>query len=47
MYASEFGIDRAKKATLRPLTPLRDEVIRLCENAEREARSNPKKAPLY
>jgi DNA-binding response OmpR family regulator len=44
MYASEFGIDRAKKATLRPLAPLRDEVIRLCENAEREARSNPKEA---
>lgn len=42
MYASDFGIDRAKKATLRPLAPLRDEVIRLCENAEREARANPK-----
>jgi len=42
MYASDFGIDRAKKATLRPLTPLRDEVTRLCENAEREARSKPK-----
>ena len=44
MYTSAFGEDCAKKEVLRGLGPLRDEVERLCDSAEAEARSNPRAA---
>jgi len=44
MYASGFGDEDAKKETVRALAPLQEEVERLCETAEAEARSNPKTA---
>jgi len=44
MCSSAFGGEHAKKELTRGLSPLRDEIERLCENAETEARGNPKTA---
>lgn len=42
MYSSGFGEEHARQEIVRCLSPLRDEVERLCESAENEARSNPR-----
>jgi hypothetical protein len=44
MSSSAFGSEYAKKELTRCLGPLRDEIERLCENAETEARGNPRTA---
>lgn len=44
MYSSAFGGESPKKELSRGLGPLRDEIERLCENAETEARGNPRTA---
>ena len=46
MYASAFGEETAKEETRSALSHAKDELERLCENAEKEGRSNPKSANL-
>ena len=46
MYTSAFGEGAAKEETRRALSHAKDELERLCENAENEGRSNPKAANL-
>jgi len=46
MYTSAFGEGPAKEETRRALSHAKDELERLCENAEKEGRSNRKAANL-
>src|ERR1019366_958417 len=46
MYTSAFGEGPAKVETRRALSHAKDELEQLCENAEKEGRSNPKGANL-
>jgi CheY-like chemotaxis protein len=46
IYTSAFGEGPAKEETRRALSHAKDELERLCENAENEGRSNPRAANL-